>query len=172
MNGELKELYEEDVKEREGIGSFQAEGEELLKHDRARRRKTYAIIENGGLKVSEDFYHAALIFQHGETSDDYNKANELAQKAMEMGDDRAKWLYAATLDRWLLSIGRAQKFGTQFERNESGDWELAQPIDDSVTDEERARYNVPPFSEALKVYKEKYNRLGKVKQKKAIRKNF
>ena len=73
-----------------------------------------------------------------------------------MGDGRSKWLYAATLDRWLLSTGKPQKFGTQFRKEKNGDWELAQPIDKTVTDTKRAQYNVPPLSEALSEYKKKY----------------
>ena len=42
-------------------------------------------------------------------------------------------------------------------QNQNGEWELALPIDPSVTDEERAKYGIPPLSEALSVYKAKYN---------------
>ncbi len=33
---------------------------------------------------------------------------------------------------------------------------MVEPIDETVTDGERAEYNIPPLSEAIKRYKEKY----------------
>lgn len=157
MNEELKKLYEADVEERKKLGMEKEEvGEELLKHDKNRRQKVKEMIEKGKLGVAEDFHHASVIFQHGETSDDYKLANQLAKKAMGLGEERAKWLYAASLDRWFLSAGKPQKFGTQFVRNSQDEWELAQPLDPSVTDEERAKYNVPPLSKALESFKQKY----------------
>ena len=157
MNEELKALYKADVNERKKLGSSKVGAdEELLEHDKERRKRVKEIIDSGGLKVAKDFYHAALIFQHGEASKDFQKANELARKAMEMGDERAKWLFAASLVRWLLSVGKPQKFGTQFIQNSQGEWEVVQPLDASVTDEERAKYNVPPLSKALEAFKQKY----------------
>lgn len=118
--------------------------------------KVKRLLAEGRLRAAADFHHAALILQHGDCSADYKLANELAKKGMDLGDERAKWLYAATLDRWLLSLGKGQKFGTQFVQNSKGKWQIAQPIDESVTDKERAKYNVPPLSQALDAYKKKY----------------
>jgi hypothetical protein len=50
----------------------------------------------------------------------YKKANELARQGIELGDERSKWLYAATMDRWLVSQGKPQKYGTQFRKNKKG----------------------------------------------------
>lgn len=44
----------------------------------------------GGLKTAADYHHAAFIFQHGESTADYQKANELAKKGMEMGGRKIK----------------------------------------------------------------------------------
>ena len=81
---------------------------------------------------------------------------KLAKKGMKLGEEKSKWLYAATMDRWLLSSGKAQKYGTQFKRRESREIEVAKPIDSRITDEERKKYNVPSLSEAVSVYKKKY----------------
>ena len=78
-------------------------------------------------------------------------------KAVQMGDSSAKWLAAASLDRSLLMAGKPQKYGTQFGYTEPDGWKIAEPIDPTVTDEERAEWNVPPLKDALKTYKEKYN---------------
>lgn len=156
MNEELKKMYESDVKEKREADWDDAEVVARIdKKDRERKKRVKEIMSAGGLKVGADYHHAALIFQHGNTTADYKKANELAKKGIELGDERSKWLYAATLDRWLLSSGKAQKYGTQFEKEKNGDWEVAKPIDRSITDEERAKCNVPPLAEAVSVYKKK-----------------
>ena len=57
---------------------------------------------------------AAFIFQHGNNSEDCLFAHILAMEAVLKGSDEAKWIEAATLDRYLQSIGQAQVFGTQY----------------------------------------------------------
>lgn len=90
-----------------------------------------------------DNYHAAMVLQHSDKTEHYKLANELCSKAMELGEEKAKWLYAATLDRYLLSSGnKFQKYGTQYQKNDHGLWELY-PIDPMTTDEIRVQYDVP-----------------------------
>ncbi len=158
-NQELKALYDEDINERNNIdwdNASPSQIADLRKKDRERRKKVFTLINEGRIESAQDYHHAALIFQHGESTNDYKKAHEFAKKALELGDESAKWLFAATLDRYLISMGRPQRYGTQFKLNNKGEWELCEPIDPSVTDEERAKYNVPPLSQALQKYKEKY----------------
>jgi hypothetical protein len=155
---QIEDLYTEDIKNRNHINwDDKNEVERLRQKDKERKQKAKKLIESGNLVSGLDYHHASLIFQHGETTEDYKLAHELAEKAVNLGDETAKWLYAATFDRWLLSSGKPQRYGTQFKQNEKEEWELALPIDSSITDEERAKYNVPPLSEALRVYKAKYN---------------
>ena len=157
-NTQIEGLYIEDIENRNQINwDDKNEVERLRQKDRKRIEKTRELIEGGSLISGLDYHHASLILQHGETTEDYKLAHELAEKAVNLGDETAKWLYAATFDRWLLSEGKPQRYGTQFKQNESGEWELTLPIDSSITDEERARYNVSSLSEALIVYKDKYN---------------
>lgn len=156
MNEELKKMYEDDVREKtEADWDDKNVVSRISKNDKDRRKKVKEIISAGGLEVGADYHHAALIFQHGDTTSDYRKANKLAERGMELGDERSKWFYAATMDRWLVSTGKPQKYGTQFHKKKNGDWEVG-PIDKNVSDKERAKYNVPPLSKALSVYKKKY----------------
>ncbi len=157
----LEQLYEEDKKDRlssdwddQKNPEYQKKLRWLKRRDVRRRKRVLQFYSQGRIKTSKDFYHAALILQHGENSNDYKLANEFAKKAMDAGLEKPKWLYAATLDRLLLSQGKPQKFGTQFEMK-NGWWKLA-PVDKSTTDEERAKYNVPPLKYALKRFQEKY----------------
>lgn len=153
MNTELKELYEEDIADRE---NDQMELALLEERDRERKERVDELIAQGKLTTGEDFHHAALIFQHGFVVADYEKANILAKKAVDLGDNSARWLFAATLDRFLLSQGQLQKFGTQFTQNADGDWQLVQPVDSNITDEERAEWDVPPLEEAVPNFRAKY----------------
>ena len=57
---------------------------------------------------------ASFIFQHGNTVEDCLFAHVLAMEALVKGDESAKWIAAATLDRYLQSIKQPQIFGTQY----------------------------------------------------------
>lgn len=152
MNGRLKEIYDQDVADRSG------DRKGLLDvKDRERKEEVQKLLREDGQLEAVDFRRAALIFQHGEDPEDFKRANELSKKAIEQGDSTAGWLYAATMDRWLISVGRPQKYGTQFRQNAKGEWELVMPIDPNVTDEERLKYGVPPIAKALEVYLKKYD---------------
>lgn len=153
MNKQLKQIYEEDIFDRNN----RIPDEKLNVNDRKRIALVEEILLNGENLQAQDYHHAALIFQHGEDLNHFKRAHQLATRAVELGDDSARWLSAASLDRSLLMAGRPQKYGTQFQLNDKNEWELAQPIDPSVTDEERVKWNVPPLKDALSVYLQKYN---------------
>lgn len=153
----LQQLYHEDIQDRTEMHWDNATKKKfawLDRRDKKRRQSVLFLYQLGEVWSASDFHHAALIFQHGETAKDYATAQDFAKKAVELGDMSAKYLVAASTDRYLLSIGKPQRFGTQFIKNKSGEWKLVEPIDPDTTDEERAKYNVPPLSQALKQYKE------------------
>jgi hypothetical protein len=118
---------------------------EFNEHGDARRRQVRAMLAQGEVKTGDDFHDAALLFQHGEDADDYLLAHVLAVEAVIRGDDRSKWMVAATLDRYLQMIGKAQVFGTQY------------PLDpnvpsDSAADPHAARFKgrtQSPFNDQL-----------------------
>lgn len=62
------------------------------------------MLEAGALKTGEDFEDASVIFQHGDNPQDYLLAHVLAMAAMTKGDANARWIAAATLDRYLQSV--------------------------------------------------------------------
>lgn len=116
--------------------------------DTKRRIEVLEYIQNGQIHTARDLVYAAYIFQHGDCSEHYRLGNRLAQVAMDTGYSDALWIYAATLDRYLMSLGKPQKFGTQYTQID-GEFKLY-PVDPATTDAERARYNVPPLSEAIR----------------------
>lgn len=156
---ELTRMYDEDVKEKATANWSDSEVVHSIREkDRLRRKRVRELIREGALRTGADYHHAALIFQHGESVVHFKQAQELARKGIALGEERSKWLYAAATDRALVYAGKPQRFGTQFRKNEKGDWEMGQ-VDPNTTDEERAQYNVPPLSQALATFLAKYKKL-------------
>ena len=150
-NAELRALVEADqaARRRDMSEISDAERQALWKRivadDAARRARIAEIVAAGGAKTGEDYFAAALVYKHGDQLDDFAKAREYAAKAVELGNERGRWLAAAAWDRWLVNAGYPQRFGTQYACNP--DCKLEE-WDESTTDEERARWNVPPIEEA------------------------
>ena len=112
--------------------------------DAARLSRTAKMLQTGAIKSGIDYYRAAFIFQHGQNADEYLKAHHLAVISLSLGYKDAKWISAATLDRYLQSIGKPQIYGTQFQ---GPDRQPAQPFDANlVSDFERRALDVPPLA--------------------------
>jgi len=149
LNTELYQLFKEDQGDRVG-GDAKKDWKEVEARDTRRRERVTRILEAGGAKVSDDYFHAAMVFQHGPKAEDAQQAHQLALKAAELDPENkiARWLAAASRDRELMRQGKPQLYGTQFTM-ENGKWVLYQ-VDPSVTDAEREKWNVPPLDEAKK----------------------
>ncbi len=111
-NPELGEMFKADQ-------TFRTSGENIdwskrQLEDTERRGRTRELLLQGQIRTRQDFWHAAFIFQHGQTPEDFLMAHTLACAAMVKGHPQASWIAAASLDRYLGSIGRAQIYGTQF----------------------------------------------------------
>ena len=106
----MHQLVSEDQSENPGNISEQ----EFNRHGAARRAETRKLLAEGNIVSSEDFSEASLIFQHGQTPDDFLFAHILAVQALTLGGSADKWMAAATLDRYLQSISQPQVFGTQY----------------------------------------------------------
>jgi hypothetical protein len=120
--------------------------QEIEQKDAQRRVEVLDYLRQGLVREPRDLVYAAYIFQHGSCSEHYRFANRLAEIAVQAGYDDARWIYAATLDRYLMSLDQPQKYGTQYTLID-GRYQLY-PVDPATTDEERRLYNVPPLSEA------------------------
>lgn len=112
-NAEMKAIFDADQADRSGsVGRI--DWATVEPRDRARLARTRELLSAGALQTGDDFYHAAFVFQHGATSDDYLLAHALAVAATARGRDRAAWIAAASLDRYLQQIGQPQIYGTQY----------------------------------------------------------
>ena len=145
-NAELARIYEADqtARQHETI-----DWEQVSKDDSARRDQVRSILAAGGLRTSIDYFHAAMVFQHGDRLSDYRLAHALASIASELdpGNRPAAWLVAATFDRMLMNRLAAQWYGTQFYSDAQG--LFLYPVEEAAaTDEERRTMNVPSLAES------------------------
>jgi hypothetical protein len=86
---------------------------DITKRDEERRASAKKLLA-GEPRTGENLYYAAFIFQHGQEPRDYLFAHILATESIARGYPKAAWISAATLDRYLQSIGQKQVFGTQY----------------------------------------------------------
>jgi len=115
----IKQLFDADQNDRRGAMSMTPEQwKKISERDAERRREAHKLLDSGALKTGEDFEDASFIFQHGDTPQDYLLAHILAMAAMEKGDAQARWIAAATLDRYLQAVKQPQVFGTQYKWTE------------------------------------------------------
>ena len=148
VNPELEKLYTEDQADRSaemGKTNWSLVG----KRDEERRKRVLEIMSQGGAKEAADYVHAAMVLQHGQGPEDFDHANQWCLKAVELDPDYpgARWLAAAAKDRYLMNLGKPQLYGTQSKKDKDGPWYLYQ-VDPTVTDEERAKWDVPPLARA------------------------
>lgn len=168
VSAKLTILFEQDEAREKNAPNAAVSGEasrvyweKVSIEDHRRQAEVMGFLQKGELNSADDLYHAAMIFQHGNCPEHFKLANLLAEKAMDRGSDAAKWLYAATLDRYLMSQEKPQKFGTQFvTAGDTGTWKLYD-CDPTTTDEERARYKVP----SLAIQKQKLEKLNSPENK-------
>jgi hypothetical protein len=146
---ELMRLGDEDQTDRRGDNapSSPEEWKQVTERDRQRRQRVRELLDAGAVKTGADFFAAALVFQHGDTLEDYARARELAAEAARKGHPVGLWLTAAAWDRWLRQAGQPQRFGTQYTLDEATKQMRLDPVDPSVTDAERERWGFPPLAE-------------------------
>ncbi len=136
-NPDLEKLYELDQAARR---AQPINWEELYVEDAERRENVISILESGGISTAQDYFHAAMIFQHGNSADDIRLAHSFATIAASLDPSlpNANWLKAATWDRLLLNFDQPQWYGTQFVRDDAGKLSLYKMQPDVISDEQRA----------------------------------
>src|SRR5262249_54992393 len=107
QNAELAQLFKDDQADRSG-GLGTTNWIEVSARDDQRRERVRKILAEGGVKLSDDYYHAAMVFQHGKDVPDFQLSHQLAVKAAELdpANKHALWLAAASKDRELMNLGK------------------------------------------------------------------
>jgi len=130
----------------------------IAQRDQQRQLSIRSLLAEGKVQTGREFHFAALIFQHSAAADDLTLAHVLAVSAVIQGDPSAKWLAAATLDRYLQNQKSPQVFGTQFGKDSDDTKWTMDPYDrKALPDSVRALWCVISQSdqqEALKALQE------------------
>jgi hypothetical protein len=150
-NLKLEELYQADQHDRAKVYDSARAVEELKQRDAMRRHVVTEMISRGEVNTPNDLYNAAVIFQHGSEPRDFLTAHRLASMGAINGHRLCRWMMAASLDRFLMAVGIAQVYGTQFEHNpEDNKYQLRLPIDDgNILNWEKKFFNVPSVMDRL-----------------------
>ncbi|HAH08359.1 MAG TPA: hypothetical protein DCM05_17845 [Elusimicrobia bacterium] len=151
-NLKLEEIFLDDQKDRERVYDSSEEVAKLKERDAQRRKRVYVMMDLGEIRTMKDLYRASVILQHGHDAADFLTAHRLATLSAILGHKTARWLLAATLDRYLMAIDQPQVYGTQFEYSASEKrYQLKLPIGDAMfLDFEKELLGVPTVAERLK----------------------
>ncbi|WP_226646288.1 hypothetical protein [Microbulbifer variabilis] len=148
-NSHLLELFNQDQSAR-SIPHREIDWSSLDHEDKNRRGKVLKMLADGRIRTSKDYYHAALIFQHGSDVEDIRLAHSLATIAAILTENKSKanWLKAATWDRLMMNLDQPQWYGTQFIKDNSGNWSLYNVNSDIISDQQRIDWSVRTLDES------------------------
>lgn len=149
-NAELTRLHNEDQSDRTPADGKAIDWSIVAPRDKARLARTKELYSQNHLITANDYYHAALILQHGNVPEDFLLAHEFCIVAISKGknDKHTRWLAAASEDRFLMNIGRPQRFGTQYQAYPANAPYKLYKVDEGVTDELRRQLSTPTLAEA------------------------
>ena len=146
-NPRLEELFKADQAARQAEPD---EGDVLTAtpKDLERQKAVLEQIAAGALTTSADYFHAAVVFQHGATTENVALAYSLATIATRMQPTHpyAKFLTAAAWDRLMKRMGKPQWYGPQYVKGRGGKYELYRVDEKAVTDQDRERLGVPALA--------------------------
>ena len=157
VSEELTKLYNDDQDDRVFRPGQTIDWEAVGIRDEQRELKVKQLLAAGSLGSGADYFHAAMVLHHASSPDDFLLAHDLCVIAISKGEGKAKWLAAASMDRFLVSIGRSQRFGTQFLSKKSFRPPMLVSIDPNVPDALRKELDVPTLEEAKKKEAEMIN---------------
>ncbi|MGB3775830.1 MAG: hypothetical protein WA951_11290 [Leeuwenhoekiella sp.] len=113
----LKYAYETDQSDRKELKSFIGYFSRLEERDNIRLNQVKKLRDQEELSKSMDMFYAAFVYHHSDNKEDYKIASELAARAaVDNGlkdNYLVQWLRKASYDRYMLSIGKPEKYNTQ-----------------------------------------------------------
>ena len=146
INVEIKALHDADQADRRAPSIDWAV---VSARDDERRARVLALAAQGQLKAADDYYHAALVMQHGRVPEDFARAMQWARQAWALDplQHSARWLSAAAEDRYLHAQDKPQVWGTQYRKPMGQDRWTQEPFDrEAKTDAEREAMGVPTLA--------------------------
>ena len=122
----------------------------ISEHDAVRRSTAKELLAQGKVETGREYFFLALLFQHSSDPNELMLAHVLAVTAASKGFSHAKWMAAATMDRYLQSMNQPQVFGTQF-KMVAGRWSMEPYSRTAISDALRAQWCVIPLARQEKV---------------------
>lgn len=119
--------------------------------DAERRRAVLHWLARGDIRSAADYFNAAVIMQHGDTSRDARLALAFATLAAQLDPARiqARQMTAMSWDRLLQDLGQPQWYGTQYVRaTGTGAWVLYPVQAHAVSDSERIALGLPTLAQS------------------------
>lgn len=140
---ELQSLAEADQKDRQNMPKdFNTQFiKQLVTRDLSRLKRVGEIFGEGCFHDAKDYLAAALIYQHGMTSDHYYQAYVWSKRAAELGDINGQTFSALAIDRYLNTIGKKQLFASQYRFNQDNQCFCMLPVEPSFPDQLRKKYS-------------------------------
>ncbi len=145
---ELQAIVSDDQKDRTPPVDWSQVGP----RDEIRRKRVGEIFGEGCFNSASDYSAAALIYQHGTVSDHYFQAFLWSKKAFELGNSWEGHSVANGIDRYLVSTGHRQLFGTQFRQDPNTKLWCIEPIEKTFPDSKRVQYLKMSLEESIKMF--------------------
>ena len=153
MNEAIKALFKEDQEDcLDPPADGTPEHKALRKRIKERIAKVQTLLINNEKLLGADYFHACILFIHGDCTADFWQAYQLGLKSVALNYEVAKKYTAAAYDKWLMYQGKPQKYGLQYvpDGKKIRIWD----VDPATTDLERAEWDVPPLNELYKIAEE------------------
>lgn len=114
----LAYAYETDQADRMTIGAYLGLFEDdLAKRDSIRLMQVNQLYKDNQISLPMDKFYAAFVFHHSKKTEFFEIAQKLAGEAASVSELKdnyvVQWLAKATYDRWMVSLGKPEKYGTQ-----------------------------------------------------------
>lgn len=117
LSKNLEYAYKTDQDDRKELKSFIGYFSKLKQRDSIRLKQVRSIYNQNKIIEPIDKFHAAFVFHHSDNTRDYKIASKLAEDAASSekleNNYTVQWLRKASYDRYMISIGKPEKYNTQ-----------------------------------------------------------
>jgi hypothetical protein len=114
-------------------------------NNKKRIKSVWKMYKAGEICTPVNKMHASWVLSRSRDVEHNKVAHELAKDAMMHHVQEAAWLTAISFDRWFVSRGMEQRYGTQ--RSVEDGRLCLFPIKEGATDQERVQYGHQPIAE-------------------------
>jgi hypothetical protein len=124
----LEELYRASLEENKALRKIadirlaENKKQALEFNEFERRDQVDALMQEILIKNKLDYFHAAMIYSHGETLADYKKTNRYAEQALNLNDEimfseetnrQLRAVYERSYDKWQVAEGKKPKYSSK-----------------------------------------------------------